>query len=217
MQSIHQENYNFIVIEGNIGAGKTSLAKKIANKFSAKLILEQFAENPFLEKFYKEPQKYAFQLEMSFLAERYQQLKTKLSKRLFTPFLISDYYFMKSLIFATKTLSGEEYKLYRNIFNIVYQSLPKPDLYIYLHVNTEKLLKNIKKRGRTYEQEITETYLSGIQKAYFTYFQQHQKEFPLLIIDINAIDFVTNQKDYQKIISTIFKKKYTKGIHRVIL
>jgi deoxyguanosine kinase len=138
--------HKFIVIEGLIGAGKTSLSKKIAEKYNAKLILEQFADNPFLPKFYKEPEKYSFQLELSFLAERYHQLKDELSSGdLFKSFLISDYYFTKSLIFAKSTLADDEYRLFRNLFDIILATLPKPDLYVYLHLKPENALKNIKK------------------------------------------------------------------------
>ena len=144
---------NYIVIEGNIGAGKTSLAKRISGDFNGKLILERFADNPFLPKFYKDPERYSFPLELSFLADRYNQLKRELSDRdLFKSFTIADYYFMKSLIFARATLSDDEYNLYRQIFEIIYSTLPKPDLFVYLHVDPDNLLMNIKKRGRDYEQ-----------------------------------------------------------------
>jgi len=208
---------NFIVIEGNIGAGKTSLSKKFAEDFNAKLILEQFADNPFLPKFYKEPERYSFQLEMSFLIERYNQMKNELRElELFKSFTISDYFFTKSLIFAQTTLEDEEYKLYRKLFNIIYSSLPKPDLYVYLHLNVNNLEDNIKKRGRSYEQEIKKEYLSNIQDGYFEYFKQ-QQDFTFLIIDTNGIDFVNNQTDYNKIKEIIFEKKYIQGINRIIL
>lgn len=210
-------NNNFIVVEGNIGAGKTSLTKKISNDFNAKLILEQFADNHFLPKFYKDQDRYSFQLELSFLADRFQQLKHDLCDRdLFKPFVISDYYFTKSLIFSKNTLSDDEYKLYRKIFDIIYTSLPKPDLYVYLYLNTDNLIKNIKRRGRDYEQEIKKEYLDNIQKAYFEYFNQ-QKDFSFLIIDTNNIDFVNNKEHYEKIKNAILNKKYPQGINRLIL
>ena len=212
-----ETNNNFIVIEGNIGAGKTSLSKKIANDYNSKLILEQFADNPFLPKFYKDQERYSFQLELSFLADRFQQLKNELRDRdLFKPFAISDYYFTKSLIFAKNTLSDDEYKLYRKIFNIIYTSLPKPDLYVYLYLRTDNLIKNIKRRGREYEQEIKPEYLDNIQKAYFEYFKQ-QKDLSFLVIDTNNIDFVNNTDDYNKIKDAILKKKYPSGVNRLIL
>ena len=210
-------NYDYIVIEGNIGAGKTSLSKMLAEKFNAKLILEQFADNPFLPKFYDNPDRYSFPLELSFLADRYNQLKKELSHRdLFKSFTISDYYFMKSLIFSKSTLQDDEYNLYRQIFDIIYNQLPKPDLYVYLHLTTDNLIKNIKKRGRDYEQNITEDYLKKIQNSYFDYFKQ-QKDFRTLIIDTNDIDFVNNHKDYELIIDTIFNNEYKIGTNRVVL
>lgn len=210
-------NYNFIVIEGLIGAGKTSLSKMISQKFNAKLILEQFADNPFLPKFYKSPDKYSFPLELSFLAERYQQLKEELaSGDLFKNFFISDYYFSKSLIFAKSTLADDEYKLFRKLFNIIYTSLPKPNLYVYLHLNSENALKNIKKRGRDYEQTIEKEYLDTLSHNYFEYFKQ-EKNIKFLIIDTNGIDFVNNPKDFEIIVDVIFNKNYSVGINRVIL
>ena len=208
--------YNFIAIEGNIGAGKTSLATLIANEFNAKLILEQFEDNSFLPKFYKEPDKYAFPLEMSFLASRFQQLKDKLGPQdLFKSFTISDYYIVKSLIFAQKTLAEDEYKLYTRFFNIILQQLPRPDLFVYLHVETPKLQENIKIRGRSYEQNIKNEYLDKIQDGYFEFIKQ-QSNLPILIIDTNNIDFVHDKKDYNNIVS-IVTKEYLPGVHRILL
>ena len=210
-------NYNFIVIEGLIGAGKTSLSKMITEKFNSKLILEQFADNPFLPKFYDNPDKYSFQLELSFLAERYQQLKNELSQGdLFSDFILSDYYFTKSLIFAKSTLQNDEYNLFRNLFNIIHSSLPKPDLYVYLHLKTDNALKNIKKRNRGYEQSITKSYLEKISKNYFEYFKEEQN-IKFLVIDTNGIDFVNNKFDFEQIIDVIFNIEHKKGINRIIL
>tara|TARA_R110001583_G_scaffold8058_1_gene39305 strand:- start:1171 stop:1806 length:636 start_codon:yes stop_codon:yes gene_type:complete len=210
-------DYNFIVIEGNIGAGKTSLSDKIATDFNAKLILEQFADNPFLPKFYEEPEKYSFPLEMSFLADRYNQLKNELSEQdLFKSFTIADYYFMKSLIFSKQTLKDDEYKLYSQFFHIIYNSLPKPDLYVYLHSDVDKLLENIKKRGRNYEQEITADYLLKIQNSYFSFFKQ-QQDLNFLVIDTNNIDFIGNDSDYKKVCDVIFNNKHEKGLNRIII
>ncbi|MFK5856622.1 MAG: deoxynucleoside kinase [Bacteroidota bacterium] len=209
-------DYNFIAIEGNIGAGKTSLATLIANEFNAKLILEQFEDNSFLPKFYEEPDKYAFPLEMSFLASRFQQLKDKLGPLdLFKSFTISDYYIVKSLIFAEKTLPSDEYQLYTRFFNIILNQLPRPDLFVYLYVKTPKLQENIKNRGRSYEQNIKDEYLEKIQEGYFEYIKQ-QTKFPILIIDTNNIDFVNNEDDYIKIVSVI-NQKYLPGVHRILL
>lgn len=210
-------DYNFIVIEGNIGAGKTSLSHKISEEYNAKLILEQFAENPFLPKFYNDPDKYSFPLEMSFLADRYNQLKKELSERdLFKTFTISDYYFMKSLIFSKQTLQDDEYTLYRQFFHIIYNSLPKPDLYVYLHSDVDKLLSNIQSRGRDYEQGINRQYLTKIQESYFEFFKQ-QQDLKFLVIDTNKIDFVNNVSDYTKITHTIFNFDCKIGVNRIIL
>ena len=211
-------DYNFIVIEGNIGAGKTTLAKKIAEEYNAKLIPEEFAENPFLPKFYKDPDKYSFPLELSFLADRFHQLNKEIRYRdLFKSFIIADYYFTKSLIFAKNTLKDDEYKLYYRIFNIIYSSLPKPDLYVYLYLDVHNILNNIKLRGRDYEKNIKPEYLKKIQTGYFEYMKQHQDEFKFLVIDTNNINFVKNPEDYKKITETIFEKEYEIGINRVIL
>ncbi|OFY74510.1 MAG: hypothetical protein A2V46_01205 [Bacteroidetes bacterium RBG_19FT_COMBO_42_7] len=209
--------YNYVVIEGNIGAGKTTLATRIAEQFNGRLILERFADNPFLPKFYQDPDKYSFPLELSFLASRYKQLNEELgSQDLFKAFTVADYYFMKSLVFASSTLKGEEYNLYRQIFYIIYSSLPKPDIYVYLHIAPERLLENIKRRGREYEKSITGAYLRKIQESYFTFFKQNP-ENKYLIIDINEIDFVASSNHYSKIIDTIFLNDYPVGLNKVIL
>lgn len=215
--NLMEVKYNYVVIEGNIGAGKTTLATRIAEQFNARLILEQFADNPFLPKFYQDPDKYSFPLELSFLASRYKQLNDELgSQDIFKAFTVADYYFMKSLVFAASTLKGDEYNLYRQIFYIIYSSLPKPDIYVYLHISTEQLLKNISKRGREYERSITGEYLQKIQDSYFTFFKQNP-ENRYLIIDINEIDFVADKSHYSKMIDTIFLNDYPVGLNKVIL
>ena len=207
----------YLVIEGNIGTGKTSLCHLIAQKRKSKLFLEQYAENPFLPKFYENPERYSFPLELSFLADRYNQLKSSISSfDLFNELIVSDYFFMKSLIFSAHTLQEDEYKLYRQIFDIIYSTLPKPDLYIYLHKNTDLLLKNIAKRGREYEKNITAEYLKGIETGYFNFFKQ-QNQIKIVIIDTNNIDFVNNSKDFEKIEKTIFDNEFPTGITRLIL
>lgn len=209
--------YNYLVIEGNIGAGKTTLAGRIADQFNASLILEHFADNPFLPKFYNDPDKYSFQLELSFLASRYKQLKDELvTQDLFKNFTVADYYFMKSLVFAASTLNGDEYNLYRQIFYIIYGSLPKPDIYVYLHLNPDRLLQNIERRGRNYEKSITKEYLQKIQDSYFSFFRQNPDN-KYLIIDINNIDFVSNENHYSRIIDSIFSANYPVGLNKVIL
>lgn len=206
--------YHFIAIEGNIGAGKTSLATKIAEDYEAKLILEQFEDNSFLPKFYADPDRFAFPLELSFLAERYQQLKDKIGVRdLFKSFTIADYFINKSLIFSRKTLSPDEFKLYQRLFYIINQSLAKPELLVYLYANVDRLQANIKLRNRDYEQGIKNQYLEQIQESYFDFIKQ-QSDMRILIIDTNNLDFVNREEDYNKITSLIFKE-YNAGIHRI--
>jgi deoxyguanosine kinase len=200
------EKYNYIAIEGNIGAGKTSLANLLSDQFNAKLVLERFADNPFLPKFYEDKERYAFPLEMSFLADRYQQLSDDLAQfDLFKNFIVSDYYIFKSLIFAQVTLSKDEYLLYRKMFNLIYKEITKPDLYIYLYQNTDRLLENIKNRGRVYEQNIESGYLEKIHSGYQNFIKT-QNDLNLLVIDVSEIDFVNNPVDYNFIINKI---KYT--------
>lgn len=195
--------YNYIAIEGNIGAGKTSLATKIAHDFNAKLILERFKDNPFLPKFYEDASRYAFPLEMSFLADRYQQISDDLSQLdLFKDFIVSDYDVFKSLIFSKITLQEDEFKLYRKLFHLMYKDLKKPDLYLYLHQNTERLQENIKKRGRDFEQNIDSAYLEKINAGYLE-FLKTQTDFNIKIIDISERDFIENRADYLWVLDAI--------------
>ena len=195
--------YNYIAIEGNIGAGKTSLATKIAHEFNAKLILERFADNPFLPKFYNDAARYAFPLEMSFLADRYQQISDDLSQLdLFKDFMVSDYDVFKSLIFSKITLQEDEFMLYRKLFYLMYKELRKPDLYVYLYQNTESLQANIKKRGRDYEQNIKNEYLEKINAGYLD-FLKTQTDFNVKIIDISDRDFIENRMDYLWVLGAI--------------
>tara|TARA_R110000851_G_scaffold166609_1_gene311977 strand:+ start:240 stop:1376 length:1137 start_codon:yes stop_codon:yes gene_type:complete len=206
LRGIALEQFNYVAFEGNIGAGKTTLATKIAEDFNAKTVLERFADNPFLPKFYKDQNRYAFPLEMSFLADRYQQLSDDLAQfDLFKDFLVADYHIFKSLIFAKITLAEDEYRLYRNLFDIVYREMPKPDLYIYLYQNSERLLQNIKKRGRSYEQKIPADYLDKINTGYLEYIKS-QTELNVLIIDVSDKDFVKNQEDYLFVLEEIRNK-----------
>ncbi|MBA6152292.1 2-amino-4-hydroxy-6-hydroxymethyldihydropteridine diphosphokinase [Gelidibacter maritimus] len=199
-------DFNYIAIEGNIGAGKTSLAHEIANDFNGKLILERFADNPFLPKFYKAPQRYAFTLEMSFLADRYQQISDDLSQLdLFKDFMVSDYDIYKSLIFSKITLPEDEFRLYRKLFYLMYKDIAKPDLYVYLYQNTTRLQENIKKRGRDYEQNIQNDYLEKINTGYLE-FLKNQTELNVKIIDISDRDFVENRADYLWILDEICRK-----------
>lgn len=208
--------YDYIVIEGNIGTGKTSLAERISKDFQTRLILERFAENPFLPLFYDQPQRYAFALELSFLADRYQQLKEELtSQDLFNQQTVSDYILSKSLIFANITLKNDESLLYQRLFHIINPHLPKPDLLVYLHKDVSLLKKNIKSRGRTYEQNIEDEYLSKLEKGYWEFFKQ-QPGHRILVIDTNHVDFVNNENDYFRLIELI-QQDYSTGLHRVIL
>lgn len=199
-------NCNYISIEGNIGAGKTTLSTRISEDFNAKLILERFADNPFLPKFYNDPVRYAFPLEVSFLTDRYKQLNDDLSQfDLFKDFVITDYHIFKSLIFAKVTLGEDEYKLYKSMFDIMYKEMPKPDLYVYLYQNPERLLKNIKLRGRSYEQDIKSEYLESINQGYLDYIKT-QTELNSIIIDVSEYDFVEKQEDYITILNLIQNK-----------
>mgnify|MGYP006176802903 CR=1 FL=1 len=195
--------YNFLVIEGNIGSGKTNLAKKIAADFNAKIILEEFSNNPFLPKFYKEADKNALPLELFFMAERFQQLNnTKNTFDLFSDKIVSDYSFFKSKLFAQNNLKEDELNLFNRLYNIMFTSVKSPDLLVYIHSNVERLQENIKKRGRNFEQEIKDEYLKSLEEKYFDYLKK-QRDFPVLIIDVSSIDFVRNEKSYKQIIDEI--------------
>lgn len=208
--------YNFIAIEGNIGAGKTTLAKRLSEEFNARLILERFEDNSFLPKFYEQPDIYAFPLEMSFLADRYQQLKEKLAmQELFSTFTISDYFIDKSLIFAKNNLKADEFSLYSRLFQIISAFLPRPDLLVYLYLDIPRLQKNINKRGRDYERLIQDDYLEKIQAGYMNHFRS-LSALRILIIDTNKVDFVANEKDYQAFVDVI-SAEYDVGIHRVFI
>lgn len=206
IEQLSLQNFNYIAIEGNIGAGKTTLATKIAEDCNAKLVLERFADNPFLPKFYKDQNRYAFPLEMSFLADRYQQLTDDLAQfDLFKDFIVADYHIFKSLIFAKVTLQEDEFRLYKTMFDIIHKEMPKPDLYVYLYQNTERLLTNIKKRGRSYEQEIPAEYLDKINRGYLDYIKT-QTDLNVLVIDISDLDFIKKQSDYVYLLEQINKK-----------
>lgn len=203
IKSYKISKYNYIAIEGNIGAGKTSLATKMSQDFNAKLILERFKDNPFLPKFYKDATRYAFPLEMSFLADRYQQLVDDISQfDLFKESVIADYDVNKSLIFATITLPEEEYALYKKLFHVMHKELPKPDLYIYLYQNTERLLQNIKSRGREYEQSIQAEYLQKLNAGYLEFIKNQHSE-SIRIIDISDLDFIKNRADYLHLLKMV--------------
>ncbi len=208
--------YPFIAIEGNIGSGKTSLAHQLTADLNARILLEEFEDNSFLPKFYEDQRRFAFPLEMSFLAARFNQLKVQLnSLELFNNQMVSDYIFAKCLLFSKVNLDEDEYELYVKLFSIIQLQLRKPDLLIYLHNPIEKLLWQIKNRGRTYEQSIDAAYLERLQQAYFEYMNQ-QQDMRILILDCSAIDFVKNKSDYLKIKSLCFEN-FSVGTHKITL
>ena len=204
-------NYRYIVVEGNIGAGKTTLTEAYCRHLNAKEIYEQFVDNPFLPLFYENPDKYAFQLELSFLVERFRQLKEELESSLFHDAIVADYYLKKSLIFASTTLDEADFKLYARIFHSMTSTLPEPDIVIYLHQNPEQLLQNIARRGRTYESNISNTYLEQIQKSYFRFFKQ-VSAFPVVVVDCQNIDFVADKAYLNKLLDIPFQR-FNKGFN----
>ena len=206
----------FIAIEGNIGVGKTSLAKKIAKDYNSELILESFSNNPFLPKFYKDPEKYAFSLELFFMSERYHQLKKTWSGDLFFSNKISDYFFMKSKIFAKTTLKDDELVLFDKLFEIMLSSLPYPDLLVYIHSDIKRLQENIHLRGRDFELNIDDSYLEALQNNYFDYLKK-QKKSPVLILDVTKVDFVNDNKVYEKIKNLISEEHQLGEVKKVIL
>jgi deoxyguanosine kinase len=207
--------YTFITIEGNIGAGKTTLAHLLSKHYSARLVLEQFADNPFLPKFYENPRQYAFALELFFMAERFKQLKELIQQKdLFQNLTISDYLFTKCLLFAKINLSEDEFRLYQRLFDIMYQQLIQPDILIYLHAPVNKLQQNIKKRNRPYEQKIPDDYLFSIQETYTRYIRQHN--IKTLFVDASNADFLSNEK-HLNVITDALEKEYPEGQHYVSL
>ena len=208
-------NYHFITIEGNIGAGKTTLAHLLSKHYNARLILEEFADNPFLAKFYENPQQFAFPVELFFMAERYKQLKELLhTQDLFNSVTISDYLFTKCLLFAKVTLPVDEFRLYQRLFDIIHQQLIQPDLLIYLHSPVQKLQENIKKRNRSYEQNIPDDYLFNLQETYTHYIKQHN--IKTLFIDMSNADLLGNPVHLQTIIDAL-EKDYDEGQHYLAL
>jgi deoxyadenosine/deoxycytidine kinase len=207
--------YSFITIEGNIGAGKTTLSSLLAKHYNARLILEQFADNPFLPKFYENPKQYAFPLELFFMAERFKQLKELIQQKdLFQTVTISDYLFTKCLLFAKVNLPDDEFRLYQRLFEIIHQQLLQPDILIYLHAPVNRLQQNIRKRGRQYEQSIPDDYLFSIQETYTHYIKQHNLK--TLFVDASNADFLGNEKHLQ-VITDALEKEYDAGQHYLTL
>jgi len=208
-------NYHFITIEGNIGAGKTTLANLLSRHYNARLILEEFADNPFLPRFYENPQQYAFPLELFFMAERFKQLKELLLQQdMFRQVTITDYLFTKCLLFAKVNLPQDEFRLYQRLFDIIHQQLVKPDLLIYLHAPVNRLQANIRKRNRSYEQNIPDEYLFNIQETYTHYIKQHN--IKTLFVDASNADFIDNPQ-HLKVITDALEKEYDEGQHYVVL
>jgi deoxyguanosine kinase len=207
--------YHFITIEGNIGAGKTTLAHLLARHFNARLVLEQFADNPFLPKFYESPEQYAFPLELFFMAERFKQLKELIQQKdLFQHVTVSDYLFTKCLLFAKINLPEDEFRLYQRLFDIIHQQLVEPDILIYLHAPISKLQENIRRRNRSYEQKIPDAYLSSIQETYLQYIRQYKVK--TLFVDASAADFLGNEQHLKTIIGAL-DKEYANGQHYISL
>ncbi|HOZ67846.1 MAG TPA: deoxynucleoside kinase [Chitinophagaceae bacterium] len=208
-------NYQFITIEGNIGAGKTTLANLLSKHYNARLILEEFAENPFLPKFYENPDQFAFPVELFFMAERFKQLKELLQQKdMFQTLTVSDYLFTKCLLFAKVTLPEDEFRLYQRLFDIIHQQLIQPDILIYLHAPVSKLQANIRKRNRVYEQNISDDYLFNLQETYTNYIKQHN--IKTLFVDASNADFLGNEKHLQVILHAL-EKEYENGQHYLTL
>jgi deoxyguanosine kinase len=204
--------HQFIAIEGNIGAGKTTLCKMLERDFPCRLVLEEFADNPFLAYFYENPERYAFPVELFFLTERHKQLQDRLLQTdLFQETVVADYYFVKTLLFAKNNLNDEEYRLFQRLFHILNASFPKPGLLVYLHRPVERLIENIQRRGRSYEQDITAAYLQSIQESYQHFFRSSD-DLPILIIDLEDADFWKNTDNYREIVAMI-QQNYPPGVH----
>lgn len=203
----------YIVIEGNIGAGKTTLAEMASKDLNARLVLETFEENPFLPKFYENPERYAFPLELSFLAARYKQLKKHLAQgNLFNNLTIADYYLMKSFIFAKITLSDDEFQLYRQFFDMIRSFSVKPDVMFYIHRDVDVLKNNIMQRGRSYEKNIEKAYLSSVTKSYFDYFKE-VTDFPVVVLDATCADF--RKLNHYKQFINLLDKLYPPGVTNI--
>jgi len=215
MSKIHFP-YNYIAIEGNIGSGKTTFCRMLAQEYSCQLVLEEFDDNPFLPFFYEDPERFAFTVELFFMTERYKQMQRSLLNRdMFVDFTVADYAFIKTLLFARQNLPEEEYRLFQKMFAPLHQTFPKPELLVYFHRSVPILQQNIAKRGRSYEKNITDEYLQKVQNSYFEYFR-NILSYPILIIDLNTIDFEQNERNYSEV-KHLLSKRYNPGVHRVTL
>ncbi len=208
--------YPYIVIEGNIGVGKTTFCRKLQEKYDARLILEQFSENPFLPFFYENPERHAFSVELFFMTERHRQLQEELIQGdLFNQQIISDYIFIKTLLFAKNNLNEEEYRLFNRLFHVLNAHFKKPDLVVYLHRPVPNLLHQIKKRGRSFEMEINTTYLENIQKAYFDFFKM-DPEYPILVVGIDDLDFEKDNNAFE-LLNKLLLQNYEPKVHYINL
>lgn len=206
--------YRFVAIEGNIGAGKTTISKRLAADYGFKLILEQFTDNPFLPFFYENAERYAFPVELFFMTERHKQLQQELAQQdLFQGNIVADYFFLKTLLFAKNNLNTEEFRLFQRLFHILNASFPKPELLVYLHRPVPNLLENIKGRGRDYEADISPVYLEKIQHAYFDFFKTSDN-LPILILDVEEADFLNQPTQYETLLEHL-SQPYEKGVHRI--
>lgn len=210
------KRHKYVVVEGNIGTGKTSLCLKLADLYASKLVLEGFADNPFLSNFYENPKRYAFPVELFFMTERHKQMQEAFGNfGLFEDFILSDYCFPKTLLFAQNNLTPDEYRLFQRIYKVLFASFPKPDVMLYLHRPVGQLMEQIQKRGRDYEENITEEYLLSIQNAYFEYLKGII-QFPVVIVDISKMDFVNNPAHFEEL-HALMGDTYTPGVHRISL
>lgn len=208
--------HGFIAIEGNIGAGKTTLCNMIEEEYDCRLILEQFTDNPFLPYFYENPERYAFQVELFFMTERHKQMQESLAQReLFHQLILSDYFFIKTLLFAKNNLKDEEFRLFQRLFHTLNTTFSKPDLLVYLYRTVDDLLFNINKRGREYEKHIHASYLQSLQDAYFGFFKT-ETNIPILIIEVTEVDFQNDRVAFENIIG-LMKRSYPKGVHRAVV
>ena len=208
--------YPYIVIEGNIGVGKTTFCRKLQEKYDARLILEQFSDNPFLPYFYENPERHAFSVELFFMTERHRQLQEELIQGdLFNQQIISDYIFIKTLLFAKNNLNEEEYRLFNRLFHVLNAHFKKPDLVVYLHRPVPNLLHQIKKRGRSFEMEINTTYLENIQKAYFDFFKM-DPEYPILVVGIDDLDFEKDNNAFE-LLNKLLLQNYEPKVHYINL
>jgi len=194
--------YNYIAIEGLIGAGKTTLARRLAAERNGRLVLEEFDDNPFLPKFYEEPERYGFAVELSFLAQRYHQLKRVTEQDLFTPCTIADYSLGKSMVFASVTLQPDEYALFIDLYGIMFNDLPQPQLIVYLHLGMERLRERIRSRGRSYEQRIGAEYLMRLQDRYLDHLQKRQGS-RVLVVDMQDKDLMNDPAVYERLIALV--------------